>query len=35
MVIANLHAFEGDLEFIKQHAKPLDKRAGYNFGAMG
>lgn len=34
LVISNLHAFEGDLEFIKQHAKPIDKRANYDFGAL-
>jgi thymidylate synthase len=34
LVISNLHAFEGDLAFIKEKAQPFDKRHTYDFGAL-
>lgn len=34
LVISNLHAFEGDLAFIKEKAQPFDKRQTYDFGAL-
>jgi hypothetical protein len=34
MVISNLHAFEGDLETIREFAKPFNPRSGYNLDAL-